>query len=88
MAAGIITHPGKRLQERGDGDRGMIHQTLTNTGQIVADLYAHLVQMSGRTDTGPHQMCRGVDSTRRQDHLVGAELDFLALDPGFHADTF
>ena len=76
-----------RLDIGRDRDRGVVHETLPDTGKRRADLDPQVLQMPGRPDARAQQMGRGVDGATGQDHLASAELDARRLDMRDHADA-
>ena len=88
MAAGdLVPDPGPGLDEGGDGDRGVVHQSLADSGQIRARLDAELGERHRRADSGPEQMRRRVDRARGDDDLARSELFRPARHLGLDADA-
>ena len=78
---------GVALHERGERDRGVIHQALADAEQGAAHGDAEVAQVAGGADAGAHQVGGRVDGAGREDHLVRAEFPFLAVDPRLDADA-
>src|SRR6516162_9413882 len=91
MASGHVVEPRLGLDERRYRDRRVVHQPLSHPRDIGDNLDPEIAQISGWADARTQQMRRRMNRPRRYDDLaatlVHAELGFLALDQGLHADA-
>ena len=74
----LVGHPRFGFQERGERDRGVIHQPLADAEQRVPHRNTEIAKVAARSDAGAHQMRRRVDGAGRENDLAAAELRQLA----------